>query len=300
MAKLFLMAGFALSAVAARADTMPVITQQPVGGPVQIGGMINLQVFTSGSFTFTYQWYRNGVPLEAYQSFLFHSSNAQPGDTGSYTVSVTDSVGTVTSIPAVITVTASAPPPVSNQLPSLRFVPAGTGLDLTEFLNLNSPITSQWYKDGQPISGANSDEYQVNSVSYSASGTYVYVVQNSGGSTAEPPIPVTVDSYATSAWLDAGTQNGVAYFVFSSPAQVLRYDLNAGSWLAPVQLNAALGTPTAMKVLPEGLYIAFGTTVYLYSLNLASAPAAITKHGNQHPVDVRGRHLPLSPRVRAT
>jgi hypothetical protein len=276
MAK-FLMAAAVLSVATARADTIPVITQQPVGGAVQIGGAINLQVNATGSSSFTYQWYRNGTPLESYQSSQFYQYDAQPGDVGSYTVSVTNQAGTVMSMPAAITVNPSAPPPVNNQ-PAYRQTPGvGSQLNLYEYLNLTAPAVSQWYKDGQPIAGGGIGTYQINSVAYSDSGTYVNVVGNSGGSTAQPPITVTVTapSYPYS-WLDAGSINGIAYFVFSSPAQVLRYDMNAGSWLAPVQLNAALGTPTAMKVLPEGLFIAFGRTTYVYGLDLASAPTAIT------------------------
>lgn len=69
---------------------------------------------------------------------------------------------------------------------------------------------------------------------------------------------------AAEPWIDMDQDNGVVYFLFSSPARVERFDLSSGNFLASASLS---GTPSAMAVDASGLYISFGQAVQRFNLN---------------------------------
>jgi hypothetical protein len=58
-------------------------------------------------------------------------------------------------------------------------------------------------------------------------------------------------------WLASKESDGIAYFLFQTPARIERYDMADGVWLADITLSA---TPTAFAVDDEGLYVSFGTS----------------------------------------
>ncbi len=258
--------------LSAFADTIPVISQQPISASVTVGNELSLSVAATGANSFTYQWYKDGTALFG-QTSAYYSHSVQPADAGQYTVNVTDLAGSTLSAPAIVTVPTLAPPsPGTSKRAMLTF---GMGSELSvssAYYPFGSqPLVIQWYKDGQPIAGANGNQYSIPSAQFSDSGTYVEVDGFFGGSISQPPWPIEVINPTNSnIWIDCGSQAGVAYFLFASPAEVLRYDMNMGEWLSPVALNQN-SAPTAMEVLPEGVYIACGRTTYLYSLDLSTS-----------------------------
>jgi hypothetical protein len=59
----------------------------------------------------TYQWNFNGTAINGATSSTYSLSNAQTGNAGSYTVVVSNVMGTASSNPATLTVNAVNPPP---------------------------------------------------------------------------------------------------------------------------------------------------------------------------------------------
>jgi hypothetical protein len=258
------------------ADTIPVITQQPASVTLAVTGDLSLSVSATGATSFTYQWYKGGVPIFGQTSSGFFRI-VQPSDAGQYTVKVTDQAGSTMSAAANVVVPIPALPKPSTQTSRIQTIAAGTPLGVNSVYDFfqSQPLVIEWYKDGQLIQGVTGGQYSVPSAQYSDAGTYVEVDGFLGGSIAQPPVPIEVSTPTSpNTWLDAGSYGGIAYFLFSSPAEVLRYNMNTGAWLAPVSLDQT-SAPTAMEVLPEGVYIAFGRTTYLYSLDLGSS-AGIT------------------------
>ncbi|MGA3007590.1 MAG: protease pro-enzyme activation domain-containing protein [Opitutaceae bacterium] len=97
--------------------TSVTIFAQPQSATVYTGGSFSLSVAaTSNTVPLTYQWYFNGAPISGQTNATFSKSNAQTSDTGSYAVTVSDGVGSVTSAPATVTVSAppGSPAPVSG------------------------------------------------------------------------------------------------------------------------------------------------------------------------------------------
>jgi hypothetical protein len=68
----------------------------------------------------------------------------------------------------------------------------------------------------------------------------------------------------TPPWLVMLRQGGVAYLLFASPPRIERYDMDAETWLADITLG---GTPTALAVDGDGLYVALGSRAYRYNLD---------------------------------
>ncbi|MDO8543833.1 MAG: immunoglobulin domain-containing protein [Opitutaceae bacterium] len=82
----------------------PQISSQPVAQVVYSGSTASLSVAAIGKAPFTYQWHKDGAPITAATAATLTLANVQPSASGSYTVTITNVAGTVTSTPAVLTV----------------------------------------------------------------------------------------------------------------------------------------------------------------------------------------------------
>jgi hypothetical protein len=87
--------------------TAPTITSQPASQTVNVGGTASFSVTASGTAPLAYQWRFNGTAISGATSPSFTLTNAQTANAGSYTVVVTNSVGTATSNVATLTVNTS-------------------------------------------------------------------------------------------------------------------------------------------------------------------------------------------------
>lgn len=75
----------------------PTLISAPVSSAVDAGGSLTLSVSASGLEPFTYQWSKDGTPLAGATEATLTLSNIQPGDAGSYAVTVSNSLGSITS-----------------------------------------------------------------------------------------------------------------------------------------------------------------------------------------------------------
>jgi len=82
----------------------PVFSLHPGSTTLTAGGTLNLTVAVSGTPTPTLQWLRNGSPLTGKTGSTLTVSNVQSADAGSYTCVATNSVATVTSNAATVTI----------------------------------------------------------------------------------------------------------------------------------------------------------------------------------------------------
>jgi hypothetical protein len=94
----------------ASANSAPSITSQPMSQTITVGQMATFLVSASGSGVLNYQWKKNGTAISGATS----SSYTTPAETmadnlAQFIVVVSNSVGSVTSSPAILTVNAAAP-----------------------------------------------------------------------------------------------------------------------------------------------------------------------------------------------
>jgi hypothetical protein len=89
----------------------PSIATQPQSLTVSNGTMASLQIVAFGIPPPTYQWRLNGTPLAGANAATFVINSAQATNAGDYTVVVSNSVSSVVSAPAHLTVQAEMLPP---------------------------------------------------------------------------------------------------------------------------------------------------------------------------------------------
>ena len=166
------------------------ITTQPSAASAAAGKSVSLFVVASGTAP-TYQWKKDGVAISGATAATYTITFPLPADTGSYTVTVTNSLGSVTSSAALLTVTFQTTPSITTQ-PSAATVTAGSTASLSVVASGTAPLSYQWRKDGGAISGATSSTYSIGSTSTSDAGSYTVVVTNSAGSVTSNAATLTV------------------------------------------------------------------------------------------------------------
>jgi len=86
----------------------PTITTQPQSQTVTVGANVQFSVTASGKPTPTYQWYFNGTAISGATNSSLSLSSVQLANAGDYIVTVVNSLGSVTSSKATLTVNAAS------------------------------------------------------------------------------------------------------------------------------------------------------------------------------------------------
>jgi hypothetical protein len=115
--------------------TAPVITAQPASVSVTTGNSASLSVTASGDGVLTYQWKKDGTDVAGATTAAYAISATSSSSAGSYTVVVSNFLGSVTSSAATLTVNA-APPPAPTPAPSSGGGGGGGGAPSYGFLAL--------------------------------------------------------------------------------------------------------------------------------------------------------------------
>ncbi|MEI7776277.1 MAG: immunoglobulin domain-containing protein, partial [Verrucomicrobiota bacterium] len=192
-------------------EIAPTILQQPVGATVSSGTII-LATVAAGSPTLQYQWFRNGTSLSGATGASVNLGSMSAELAGSYTVRVSNTVGTVTSDAAVL-VYASAPVIATQPLSVL----AKIGDDVTLSVNGSSvpAPTYQWKKDGKEIPGATGSTLPLGKVSAAGVASYSVVLTNQVGALESGTASVTVRE-----WIEILTQPKALTYTNGSPLSI--------------------------------------------------------------------------------
>lgn len=92
----------------ALAFAAPTITSQPQSTSTTVGNSFSLSVTATGTAPLTYQWYLGGSAISGAASSTYSVGSASSSNAGSYTVTVSNQAGSVTSNAATVTVTAAS------------------------------------------------------------------------------------------------------------------------------------------------------------------------------------------------
>lgn len=171
----------------------PSILTQPLAQSVTAGANVSLTVTASGTSPLTYQWRKDGAAIAGATNSVFSVGNVQTGDAGSFSVVVTNSVGSVNSNAAALTVTSVPVPPAFTAQPQGQNVTAGSSVALTVTMGGTSPFTYQWRKDGTALAGATGATLTLTNVQSANAGDYTVVVTNSAGSATSAAATLTVN-----------------------------------------------------------------------------------------------------------
>ncbi len=175
----------------------PVISTQPESLSVTIGSNATFLVVADGAAPLSYQWQLGGVAIPGATGASYTISNAQLSAAGSYTLVVSNSIGSATSSAAVLMVTASAVAPTISTQPQSVTVTAGVGASFSVSAAGTSPLGYQWRKGSTAITGATRASYTITSTLPTDAGSYSVVVTNSAGTATSGAATLTVNPALT-------------------------------------------------------------------------------------------------------
>lgn len=163
--------------------SLPAITGQPVSQNVCPGNPVTLSV--SASYASSYQWKLGGAAILGASSSSYEIPGAVSGDAGTYTVTITNAAGNVTSNVARLVVGSS----ITSNPQSLSIYATQTAT-FSVSADGQSPFSYQWYEiapgdsTGTVITGATSSTYTTPAVNagYDGAKYYATVTDICGGS----------------------------------------------------------------------------------------------------------------------
>ncbi len=178
------------------ANVAPTIAAQPQSQTVNAGSSVTLAVEASGTPAPTYQWSRNGTALRGATAATLTLTNVQPANAGTYTVTVTNSAGTITSRAASLTVNpaGTGTAPTISAHPLAVTVSPGATAALTVVASGSPAPLYQWHRDGTPLAGATDATLLLSGVTAASAGAYSVVVTNAAGTVTSNPASLTVSA----------------------------------------------------------------------------------------------------------
>ena len=176
----------------------PAISGEPADANVDDGSAVQFAVVATGDAPLTYQW-RRGVALIAGANAATYSIPAAALiDSGAtFSVTVSNPGGTVTSRAALLTVAAVAPAVTVGPLDAT--VNDGSAATFSVVATGSAPLAFQWLRNGVPVVGATTPTYSTTALALADDGAeYTVTVSNVAGSVTSPVSRVTVLAVAPS------------------------------------------------------------------------------------------------------
>ncbi|MGA2747698.1 MAG: immunoglobulin domain-containing protein [Verrucomicrobiota bacterium] len=171
------------------------VVQNPQSQSVLVGSNITLSVAATGQGPLEYQWFINGQLLTNSSRISGATnadlliSDAQMGDSATYSVLVSNALGSILSSGAVLTVLS---PPFYSGQPIQTNIPVGANVLFSLTAQGTAPIDYQWAFDGDAITGATNTPLSLTNLQLSQSGTYTLLASNLFGVALSPAIVLTV------------------------------------------------------------------------------------------------------------
>jgi hypothetical protein len=186
-----------VSAIAVRGTSSsqpPTITSHPSNQSVQEGNTATFAVAATGNPAPSYQWQKNNVNIGGATSASYTTPATVLSDNGStFRCVVSNTVGSLTSNSATLTVTAAPQAPAITVHPTNQSVAAGQNATFSVSATGSAPLTYQWKKNGADV-GINATSYTL-STTLGDSGSLIHcVVSNAYGSATSNTATLTVTS----------------------------------------------------------------------------------------------------------
>ena len=170
----------------------PTITTQPANATVTAGATATFTVAASGTAPLSYQWKKGATAITGATSASYTTPVTTLGDNGaSFTVTVTNAQGTVTSSAAILTVQAA--PVFTTQPAGTTTVLAGASVTFTAAATGNPAPTFQWYKGTTLLTGQTAATLTIASPTLADAGSYTVVATNSLGSVTSSAAALVVN-----------------------------------------------------------------------------------------------------------
>jgi len=230
----------------------PQILTQPTAPtePLYEEGSFSLYVDAAGEPPLTFQWRKNGQPIEGATNRVFIIESARVEDSGQYDVVVTNLHGSTTSNPITITVKATEVPTITQQPQNVKVYAGGRAVFYVQATGATY-LSYQWKFNGQEIEGATNATLVITDVQPEQAGDYTVVVTSSAGSTESQPATLTVITFEEYTYPWAVMQDHpLAYWRLGEIDGTNAFDY-AGGHTGNYINNPILGMPGAIKDDPD-------------------------------------------------
>jgi uncharacterized repeat protein (TIGR03803 family) len=226
----------------------PVITLQPQSISATNGNPASFTVTATGDGVLYYQWYFNTNTLLGGQtSNSLNFASITTNNAGTYTVVVSNYIGTVTSSPAVLTVVIAAVKPTITQQPQNYTVTNGYSASFTNAASGTAPLYWQWYfNTNTPVAGGTNSILLITFAGTNNAGYYSVIVTNAAGAATSSPALLTVIStkpiiFTQPQALTVTNGDTASFTVLAAGQSLLRYQWYSNS------VSTAIGTLLAGK-----------------------------------------------------
>ena len=174
----------------------PAITSQPSNQTVVAGQMATFSVVAAGTAPLSYQWRKNSANLNGATATSYTTSATTTSDNNAkFDVVVSNSVSSVTSVQATLTVSAAPVAPTITTQPPNQTITAGQTATFNVVATGTAPLAYQWRKNSANISGATAASYTTPAATTADNNaTFDVVVTNSVSSVTSTPATLTVNS----------------------------------------------------------------------------------------------------------
>jgi beta-galactosidase len=235
----------------------PSITVQPVSATVVAGQAARFSVNAAGSLPLSYQWRRSGANIAGATLNNYATAATTSAESGSaFTVLVSNSLGSVTSAAAILTVhTAPVIPSITTQ-PANESVTAGKTATFSVVASGTSPLSYQWQKGGAAIAKATAPSYTTPATSTSDNGAaFGVTVKNAAGSVSSDLAKLTVMEVSAPHIITSDLPGGTVRSAYAATLKATdgttpyRWDVAFGHLPTGLALDATTGvisgTPTS-------------------------------------------------------
>jgi sugar lactone lactonase YvrE len=269
----------------------PVFTTQPQSVSTVQGSATTLNVIATGIPAPTYQWMKDGVAIAGATTDELALSALTAGDSGTYTVAVTNIAGTTVSAGAAVTVIT---PPAFVSSPVAQTVRTGASAHFAAIVSSLATTTYQWQKNGVTIPGATDATYDIASVNPEDAGTYTIIATNVAGAVVSNAAQLSVQwsrfsNLSVRAAVGIGDSTLIVGFVLADGAkQILARGVGPG--LAPFHVPNPAPDPF-LQVLRGSTVINSNDNWSAHGNDVLVSPVASRLEAFELPVDSRDAAL---------
>ncbi len=244
-------------------------TNLPANKSVVAGQSVSFMADVLGSGPLSYQWLKNGDPVNGATNATLTIPVVLTNDIGNYSLRISNAISTNTTRAAMLSVSSTPVVFTNPALPADQVVVEGRSFTFNVAAAGSAPLQYQWFHGATAVPDATNASLAIASASLTDGGNYHVTVTNPAGSTNSrtavltvlrdtiSATPINVAAASTqiviqfSEPLDPTTANDAAHYSLSDGVNVLTATLNPG--------NAAEVTLTTSSALQLGT---------LYSLNI--------------------------------
>ena len=177
--------------------TTVTLSRSPAASAVATGTKVTFTAVSDGSSP-VYAWKRDGEIIDGATSSTLVLNSASEADSGSYTVTVTNSLAPSGATSSGVALIVAAPVNITSvsRTPESASLPAGSQVTFSVFVTGSTQnLTYQWCKDGSPIPDGTGPTLVISSADEEDEGSYDVVVKNivSTSGVNSSAVPLVID-----------------------------------------------------------------------------------------------------------